>query len=175
MRYNHWSKDMNDSIIAIEKIKSVISPNMVKGKIHSIENSDNEILVLLDRKSGINYIREDAQGLQGIAARVQFGQAYNSFTVRYKRHTGTKTEYEKRIEQIQNGYFYPFLTLQAYFDNRTDMNLFSLAIVRTIDLYDFIDKHPEYIENKFSDNEFMVIYWAFLKRESYKILILDNQ
>lgn len=164
MPYNHWRVDSNDSIKALEKIKDVITPDMIRGKIHSVENSDNEILMLLDRKSGVDYIREDDAGLQGIAARVQFGCAYNSFTIRYKRWSNTKTEYEKRIEQIKNGYFYPFFTLQAYFDNRDAMNLLSVAIVKTKDLYNFINFYPEHLENRFSDNEFIVVYWDIIAK-----------
>lgn len=116
--YNNWRRDLNDSVIALESIKDTYLPKVIKGKIHTIENADNEILILMDTKSGIDYIREDTNGLQGIAARVQWGRAWNTFTIRTARHTGSETELEKRLYQIDNGYFYPAFTMQAYFDNR---------------------------------------------------------
>jgi hypothetical protein len=51
---------------------------------------------------------------------VQWGNARNTFTIRYKRASGAKTEYQKRSEAILNnkGYLYPYLTIQAYLDKR---------------------------------------------------------
>jgi hypothetical protein len=161
--YNNWELDLSDSIIALNKIKLDILPCLISGNIYSIENSNNEILILLDRLSGIDYIRKDESGLQGIAARVQWGKDWQTFTIRSSRHTGSKTELEKRIFQIKNGYFFPAFTLQAYFDNRSDNNLLSIAVIKTIDLYNFIIKNPDEIEKRKSDNEFIVIRWSKLK------------
>jgi len=109
--YQNWKVDLSDSCKALEKIKNTELPKLISGKIHSIENSDNEILLLMDVISGIDYIRQNEAGLQGIAARVQFGYNFDTFTIRKTRHTGNKTEFEKRIEQIENGYFYPAFVL----------------------------------------------------------------
>lgn len=157
--YNNWSIDLSDSIIALKSIKDNILPKLISGKIHSIENSSNEVLILLDKLSGIDYIRENENGLQGIAARVQWGKNWNTFTIRTKRYSGTKTELEKRLYAIENGYFYPAFTLQAYFDNRLNNNLLSIAIIKTIDLYNIYQNNFELFENNKSDNEFNFIRW----------------
>lgn len=157
--YNNWDVDLSDSVIALSKIKENVLPKLISGKIHCIENTKNEVLILLDRLSGIDYIREDKHGLQGIAARVQWGRPYNTFTIRSERHTGSKTELEKRLEQIEKGYFYPEFTMQAYFDNRKDNNLLSIAVVRTKDLYNLYKCSPEMFEKNKSDNNFVFIRW----------------
>lgn len=150
---------MSDSVAALDKIKEDVLPKLISGKILSIENIDNEILLLMDKISGIDYIRQDKHGLQGIAARVQWGNNYNTFTIRSARHSGTQTELEKRLYQIKNGYFYPEFTLQAYFNNRNDNKLLSIAIIRTIDLYNVYQTNPELFESNKSDNEFKFVRW----------------
>jgi len=166
--YNNWSVDLKDSIAAIEKIKKTVLPLLISGDIISIEQQQNEILLMFDQYSGIDYIRKNDIGLQGIACRVQFGKAWDTFTIRAKRHTGAKTEYEKRLEQIQNGYFYPQFTIQAYFDNRQDLNLLSICIIKTLDLY-FEVQHNKNVKRRTSDNVFIYIHWDDLPSDKVKI------
>lgn len=169
--YNNWVEDLDCSIKAIEKIKYTYLPKIISGEIISIENTDNEVLILLDKYSGIDYIRKNDCGLQGVASRVQFGYAWNTFTIRYERSTGSKTEYEKRIEQIKNGYFYPAFTLQAYFDDRTELNLLSIAIIKTIDLYDILEK-DEIVKTNKSDNVFKYVDWDNIEDGLIKKIIV---
>lgn len=167
--YNHWTVDLTDSAVALESIKYSVLPKLVSGKIHNIESQKHEVLILLDTTSGIDYIRQNNTGLQGIAARVQWvgsSEPYNTFTIREKRCTGTKTEFEKRKLQIENGYFYPAFTLQAYFDNKVDNNLHTIAIIETKKLYQFIEENkddPTKVCRNKSDNEFIYVHWHDLK------------
>ena len=161
-KYNNWDRDLKDSVKALEGIRCNILPKLISGKIYTIECQDNEVLMLLDQKSGIDYIRENKKGLQGIAARVQWGKNWDTFTIRTQRHTGTKTEYKKRLEQIKNGYFYPAFTLQAYFNNRNENKLLSIAIIRTLRLYKFIENNPVKIHYRKSDNNFIYVNWKDL-------------
>jgi hypothetical protein len=166
--YNTWDVDLKDSILAIEKIKNNILPTLISGEIISIEQEKNEILLMFDKYSGIDYIRKNDIGLQGIASRVQFGKNWDTFTIRTKRFTGSKTEYEKRLEQIEKGYFYPQFTLQAYFDNRTDMNILSICVIKTIDLYYEIQNNKN-VKTRISDNVFSFIHWDDLPVDKIKI------
>lgn len=186
--YNNWNVDLSDSVKALDKIKNTVLPKLISGKIHSIEKSEKDILIkfntsidiqnpilkLFDTKSGIDYIRENSDGLQGIASRVQWGKAWNSFTIRYARHTGTETEFEKRKRQITNGYLYPAFTLQAYFDNRDNNDLLSIGIIKTIDLYKFVSEYPELVKYRDSDNKFAVVFWRDLKNNEYEIKQITN-
>jgi len=160
--YNSWKKDLSDSVKALKTIEKTVLPRVISGKIHSIETSHNFVLMLMDQKSGIDYIREDNVGLQGIAARVQWGKAWNTFTIRAARHTGAKTELEKRLSGIANGYFYPAFTMQAYFNNRKDNLFLSLGIIKTKALFDFLKNYPDKIERNKSDNSFVFVRWYHL-------------
>lgn len=173
--YNNWTVDLSDSVKALNSIKDTVLPKLISGKIHTVECADNEILVLLDQKSGVDYIRENETGLQGIAARVQWCGSYppyNTFTIRKDRHTGSQTEYEKRIQQIDQGYFYPAYTLQAYFDDRSTMTLKSIAVIETKKLYEFIRENyndESKVSIKNSDNTFIYVRWSDLV--DYKIKV----
>lgn len=173
--YNPWTVDLSDSVEALNSIKETVLAKLISGKIHTVECSDNEILMLLDQKSGVDYIRENETGLQGIAARVQWVgdiQPYNTFTIRKERKSGAQTEFEKRMQQIEQGYFYPAFTLQAYFDNRELNKLKSIAIVGTKKLYEFIKQNinnPDKVYTNKSDNTFLYVHWSDLTDCGVKI------
>ena len=166
--YNNWRIDLKNSVRAFEKIKDTYLPKIISGNIIGIEQADNAILILLDQKSGIDAVRINDIGIQGIASRVQFvgeRRPYDSFTIRSARHSGVKTEMEKRLEQIQSGYFYPAITLQAYFNNPDDMVLLSMAAIKTIDLYEFIEHNKynqRFVKTNKSDNDFVYVNWDCL-------------
>ena len=156
--YNSWDVDLDNSSKAIKSIKNIII-EMIGGEIISLEDvKNNKIANILDIHSGIDYLRISKDGLTGIASRVQFGKPYNSFTVRFERNTGTKTEYEKRYNNIKKGYIYPYFTLQAYFDNKKNLNLLSIAIMKTEILYKQLEENNKVKKQK-SDNYFKYIFW----------------
>ena len=137
--YNDWQTDMDKTMPYIDILKEKI----FKGsEFRNIEKSDNEILLWLDQYAGIDYIVKNKENsVLGIAARIQYDVDYRTFTIRYKRHTGTDTEFLKRKEAIKKGYFYPAFTLQAYFNSK-NKTLLSAGIVSTKYLYNFIEQHP---------------------------------
>ncbi len=158
-KYNDWTIDLSDSIKAFNSIRETVLPKLISGKIYDIESSEDKVLLKFDTISGIDYIRENNIGLQGIAARAQWGNAWNTFTIRSKRYSGADTELNKRLNQIKHGYFYPAFTLQAYFDNKEENNLLSVAAIKTTDLYDlYLNQNNLFKTNK-SDNDFVYIEW----------------
>lgn len=171
--YNNWGEDLSDSIKAIKSIQYTVLPKLIKGDIISIEESKDEVILMLDKYSGIDYLRKNEIGIQGIASRVQWGNDWSTFTIRKERHSGAVTEYEKRMRQIKEGYFYPAFTLQAYFDNRTDNNLLSIAICRTVDLYDHLKKYN--VTKRMSDNVFLAVKWADMINKGYEVKIHRNE
>lgn len=158
-----WIKDKSNSVQAFDKIKDTILPKLITGKLVSIEMTESEVLAWMDIYSGIDLIRKDETGLQGVAWRAQWCKAWDSFTIRMTRQTGTKTELEKRLWAIQNGYFYPAFTIQAYFDNTVDMNCLSVGIIRTKDLFQAYQNTPDIFQVRRSDNEFIYVNWSDLK------------
>lgn len=158
---DNWIKDSKDSIKAFYAIEHTVIPNLISGRLLNIEQNENEILLQMDVKSGIDLVRIDSTGLQGVAWRAQWcgHYSFDTFTIRSKRCTGASTELEKRLEQIEKGYFYPAFTIQAYFDNRNENNCNSAAIIRTKDLYWHILNKPEIFESRHSNNEFLFVHW----------------
>ena len=81
----------------------------LKGELKVVEGiTIPEMAKLLDTLAGIDvwYINR-LNGMRGIASRIQTGVNYKTFTVRNKRKSGAKTEYEKRKIAIEKGYLYP--------------------------------------------------------------------
>ena len=98
---------------------------------------DSVICGLFDRFAGIDAVSIDQRGMRGIALRVQYNVNWGTFTVRLKRANHYQTEFEKRVEAIQKGYLYPYLTMQVYYDDNAK-NIMSGAICRTEDLYEYL-------------------------------------
>jgi hypothetical protein len=142
-------------------------------KIISVENSDNKIISLFDQYSGIDAIQitKDKQ-IRTMAIRVQFGNAWNTFTIRFKRHTGTKTEYEKRLDAIQNEKLYPNLTLQCYL-SLDFKEILSYGLIFTKDLYKQIQDKPDIVDYRSAAEDGNVfLFVSFYDLD--KILIYEN-
>jgi hypothetical protein len=87
----------------------------------------------LDMYAGIDawQIFRDRCAIRGIASRVQWDSPYRTFTIRYSKTSGQKTEYAKRLDAIKNeteGLIYPHLTIQAYFDSKSQKLIAAAAI-----------------------------------------------
>ena len=95
----------------------------------------------LDTLAGIDawLIRRGKASICGVASRVQWGRAWNTFTIRISRPSGASTEYEKRLRAIDNrdhGFLYPHYTIQGYIeDPKGEGELLSACAVRTLDLF----------------------------------------
>lgn len=164
-----WIESLKRSIAAIKTIIPTALPKIINGTIKIIEkipdnikSDKDDVSVLLDVYSGVDYLRKDNNGIQSIASRAQFDGTFSSFTIREKRETGTKTEFEKRSVAREKGYEYPKFTLQAYFETKTIFNLINVAIIKTDTLYDFIEKYPKLVDTKRSNNDFKIVYWRHI-------------
>ena len=143
-------------------------------KIISFEDmNDNSVSKLFDINAGIDAVSISSKGLRGIALRIQYDIEYNTFTIRYERSSGAKTELSKRIEAIKKGYIYPYLTCQCYY-NEKNIKLLSGAICRTSDLYKFAEDNIETLEqNKRrcpEGNYFLWITFKEFEESGYKIV-----
>jgi len=164
--YNHWSDDLKKTIPALEQIPKLFFNN--EWQLESIENSSNVILKKLDTKCGIDWIIENDYHIITVASRIQFGKNWRSFTIREMRHTGSKTEFEKRMDAITKNYLYPLYTCQCYFDY--DYKFLGGAIMKTKDLYNSLNNNCTI---KKSDNYFRVKYFDDIKNEGYSIKIIE--
>ena len=152
------------------------------GEIVSIESLAGEKSAkIFDINAGIDAIQiKTDEGIRGIASRIQWGwrDDYKSFTIRYRLSSGKDTEFIKRKRAIESksGLFYPYWTSQGYITERRKGNLLYLCMIKTKDLYDFIEKHPEKIKikpNPANGNEFIII-WIKDLREHHLVHIHEN-
>ena len=168
--YNNWKTDLEKSNPQVLKVIEFLG---IPGEFINIEmNDNNTILKWLDQNSGIDLIGNTYGNIYGIASRIQFlsplSNPYNTFTIRYQRHTGNETEFSKRMSSIEHGYFYPRFTIQAYI---SDDNIRSAAFVKTKDLYDILKNHKEDVRENISDNVFKIVNWDMFKKHGFDILV----
>jgi len=140
---DEWKKDLEESNRAfIDCVWPIIKDVCGGGGIKPVEMiEDNSLAKDMDLKCGIDIWQTiDGKGCRGIASRVQWGKNWGTFTVRKRRFSGAKTEYEKRKEAIKNGsYVYPYLTCQAYIEKET-FSLHGGAVARTSDIFKTIER-----------------------------------
>lgn len=164
-----WQSDLSKSnILFLNKVWNVISDSCGGGKIKPVEiMTDNDIAVDLDLLCGIDLWQTTTMGARGIASRVQFNctKSWDTFTIRYKRDSGVKTEFEKRQIAISTGkYIYPYLTVQSYFDSSE--NLISCGVAQTKSIFEAIPGENKTIR-KTGNASFIVV--PFLNVKGVKI------
>lgn len=171
--------------LSMDLFKTTLQDDLQKvlhGEFEVVEGATvNHIAKLLDTLSGIDVWHIDrVRGIRGVALRIQtiIGtyKPYNTFTVRNKRNSGAKTEYEKRKFAIENGYLYPYITVQAYVNEHKQ--LLSFAVAKTVDVMDAIGKGL-CAKNKtgaaqIGQAEFFVVNWQTMKSNGYKIVIIEK-
>lgn len=182
--------DLQAANASIEKFKGAITKH-IKGELVSIELEDETIARMFDQYSGIDALHVINGQVRGVALRCQWRNPrwsgvypFNTFTIRHKRSSGAKTEYEKRMEAIYGGYgfFYPYLTIQAYFDDKSNPSeILSFAIVKTEDMYGFVSTNidnPSVISRRTvgeDGNEFLAVKFAALEEAGCKIITWDKR
>jgi len=137
-KVKHWFGDGD-----FEPVEAVTESNMAKK---------------LDMYSGIDawYI-EQQTGIRGIGSRVQQGpKKWNSFTIRKTRNTGTRTEFAKLLNAINNEWLYPYWFIQAYVNKGT---LLTAALAKTEDIISYITNHPKCPERSVYNATFFYIDW----------------
>jgi hypothetical protein len=123
-----------------------VAPLCGGGDLQTVESvTEKRFTDVLDAHAGIDawQVIKQKSVIRGIASRVQYSnRPYNTFTIRYRRDSGARTEYSKRREALLNrekGYLYPHLTIQAYVSNDAK-TLLDAAIICTSDLFDQADR-----------------------------------
>lgn len=152
-------------------------------QIMRVEDKDEEICKMLDQTCGIDYfILTSEKHTYGVAWRCQFVNQltgkndYHTFTIRYKRSSGIKTEYEKRKEAIKLDSIYPFYVAHAYADEQTN-EILRLAVTTTEDEIAYCENELCPKETKRSTNkednswaDFYYIQWADMALYGYFIV-----
>lgn len=148
--------------------------------IRDIESMDSELCQMFDKTCGIDAIQFIDGQARGVAIRVQWGVSYETFTIRFKRRSGVKTEWGKRMEAItqDKGYLYPYLTIQIYLNNKSDNEILSICIVKTKDLYNYAAINiADLKRNKCPEgNEFLIVpFSAFSEKSCIRLDPIQNK
>lgn len=168
--YNSWGKDLSESTKVLQANELFLKDEFFScEEIYSAEDSDNPALKAFDIYSGVDLIVRKKGHLFGVASRMQPLGSFDTFTIREKRYTGAKTELEKRKEAIEIGAIYPKWTMQGYYEKPSTIT--SLGICKTVDLYEFIDKYPDLVQRRYSDNVFLVVKWSAMKAKGYNLKV----
>lgn len=135
------------------------------GTIIPVEGMKGELEQRLDRDAGIDAILFAPRGVYGIASRVQFGENYQSFTIRKERESGCRTEWEKLLAAITTNALMPTLTVQAYVD-RAANKLLAASVICTRDLVYWLKQNDCAIKstgkNEVGQSQFLVAPWKEL-------------
>lgn len=156
------------------------------GEIIPVESvADKGMATMLDQRSGIDawHLSQDGR-VRGVASRVQWtDKPWNTFTVRYSRDSGAKTEYEKRKIDIESdaGWLYPHMTVQAYIggDKTSGGDLLSVAVIKTRSL---IAACEQVIAGNASGGgvrrtnnaAFIWLTWSWLRNSGCEIKVFDK-
>lgn len=182
-------KDLSASAIAFRQcVWPKVKAWCREGEIYLAEDPAIEgdpVLQFCDQYSGIDawQILHKNRRVRGIASRVQFGRAFKSLTIRFRRTTGAETEFAKRLFELKNpanGYVTPGLTIQAYCTQRPSRGqseLLHAVMVRTSDLYDYIENNPRAVDtrtNPSDGNIFKVVWWPHMKELGYKVRAYED-
>lgn len=103
--------------------------------VKSVEKDTSKFAQEMDIYSGFDIVmRRKDSCVFGVASRIQPDVGFRSFTIRYERDTGTRTEYEKRVTAMKCNALRPTYNVHAYV-NGSEM---SIAVVRSDDLFSYL-------------------------------------
>jgi len=137
--YKEWIDDLKKSTrdflkVVYPQLKNWLGPH----ELIPVELLNERGIKSLDTYSGIDYlINNNNLGIRGLGSRVQWGKCWSTFTIRYERDSGTRTEYDKLCNAIDNDFIYPYWFCHAYIKND---QLQGVALAKTKDLINYIRK-----------------------------------
>ena len=177
---NDFAGALSESAARFDAIVKPELLGVLGGDFRTVEGvTIDEMAKLLDTLAGIDVWHIDSlRGIRGLASRIQTtSRDWHTFTIRKSRASGAKTEYEKRKLAIENGYLYPYFTMQAYI-SEGDQRLISFAVAKTADIIEMIDEghcrenHTGHAQ--IGQAGFYVVDWYEMKSLQYPIRIRNK-
>lgn len=138
-----FANDFKKAHYAYMLNKDVIE-NSFNGKLFNIELESNKFGELFDKYASTDILLKTNNNLiYGIALRVNFNKHWhNCITIRYKRSSGAKTEYEKTIESIQAKAINSYLGIQFDVDEN---NLIKTGVIyNRYDLFNYLNNNLDH-------------------------------
>lgn len=161
---NHTiQKDYKYSVDNFNNLVSPFLEQYLKSKVCTLENVDHPFIETIDRYSGVDAYRfNEKKGVQLIASRIQMikngYRPFNTFTIR-KSRPNNKTEFHKRLLEIDKDWCYPHLTIQAFI-NEAETKLLSFGIIYTKELYRVVKESVinfKEVLNKDKSSSFIIV------------------
>lgn len=179
MSSSTWRSDMATSTrlfeeVVWDEIKHWFGKS---GELYNMESSDAPVSDKFDRVGGVDFwVFDSSGGMLSIASRVQTYDR-ETFTVRYSRSSGSDTEYQKRMRQMNGGGELPTYTVQAYVDETLGV-LRNAAAVRTEELYGYLQQgrvgRDWSLIDSDENEEFFAVDWSELDLQC-NLKIYDEQ
>ena len=170
-----WDDDLALSMDMFDKLIRPVLPRLVRGECVRVEGRDEEIAQMLDKQIGIDalIVRDDVTFALGSRVQIDTG-VWDTFTIRCERQSGHITELEKLKNAIKNEAMRPHLTMQAYVTNG---ELQSVAMARTADIIDFIEKNDCQERTTWDRKgwqKFKVVPWRKMHDQGYTIAVVKK-
>ena len=162
-----WDKNSSKKSALMFNMTIPVIERELSGKIINLESQDdNNVAKLLDQKCAIDGLLIHNKGVYGLAHRVGYNYDWHTFTIRIEDSTSSCTE----IDHLKSTGLKPKYHIQSYI--KGDVVL-SMAIAKTEDLVDYIEKYSPKIKTcSTSGDKFAIIDWTEFKAVGYKIKIL---
>lgn len=168
---SNWREDMSTSEA---NFRQIVWPEISDWfgedtTLYATEDKSDELRRSFDVTAGVDFwVVESGLGMVSIASRVQTYDM-TTFTVRYSRASGTDTEFQKRVKQLNGDYELPTWTVQAYIDPTLQI-LRNAAAIKTDELYEYIlsqeigEDFPLIDSNE--SEQFFPVEWCELDRNA---------
>lgn len=174
---NH-KEDFKKATLAYIKNKDIIQKNFM-GQLYSLELEKNELNDLFDKSASTDILLKSKDGLiYGIAMRVNFNKKWHkNITIRYKRITGTKTEFEKTISAIKSNAINSAIGVQIDVDE--SYNLIRGVIYDRYKLFKHINDNIDYFTKKhihqvYDGNQMFYLNYDLLDEINIKNNVFEN-
>lgn len=163
-----WDKDASKKSALMFSLTIPFIERELGGKIINLELQDDQISKILDQKCAIDGLLIHTKGVYGLAHRVGYNYDWHTFTIRIEDSESSCTE----INHLKSTGLKPKYHIQSYI--KGDVVL-SMAIAKTEDLVDYIEKYDPKIKTcSASGDKFAIIDWYEFKSADYKIKILKG-
>lgn len=140
------------------------------------EGERGDAAEVVDQVGGIDlWLVRDGTRLQGIASRLQYREVWESFTIRARTAAGNISELDKKMAALRDRdehFVVPNYTVQAYVERRRTGDLLLAIMIKTEDLFSFIEARPDLVQrrkNPADGSEFVVVWADDLRRAGVKV------
>ena len=165
-----FRQDQEKSLRGFEQF---IAPTLKKAlgasAIYSTERHNSDLETRLDYDFGIDALIIIDGTIYPVASRVQSGTNYETFSLRRSRPSGTTTEISKLTQAQRIQAPMPTYHVQGFVDK--DGQAATVAVIETIELLKYIDKHPDQWRTAPTGETFYYCKWREL--DGVKIYRVD--